>query len=271
VRGVGEERAQPVLARLALGERPLQALEHRVQRQAQPADLRARCCRAHPVGHVAAGDRPRRLPHALERAQAQPHQEPGEQPEREQHTADHERLHQEQAVEDLVNLAERHGDDGHAHAGEARRRQHAVTQAGVALRGHGGQLAGLDVTRNAGGRQLALAVGEDHRAADGLAASVSHLAVGSGRQVHGTVPGWPAAAGRPVGVAGNRHPLLLELVLDSAAGAVGLLVHAVEQERALLRVRHAGEQHEANRGEHEQSGDQARAQRHAQARGARSA
>ena len=68
VRGVGDEAAQAVLAGLALGEGLLEPVEHRVERDAQPADLGARVGRLDAVGEVAAGDRARGVAHAVQRA-----------------------------------------------------------------------------------------------------------------------------------------------------------------------------------------------------------
>ena len=73
VRGVGDEAAQPLLARLARGERVLEPVEHAVQREPEPADLGARVGRLDAVGEVAAGDRRGGVAHAVEREQADAH------------------------------------------------------------------------------------------------------------------------------------------------------------------------------------------------------
>jgi hypothetical protein len=48
-------------------------------------------------------------------------------------------------------------------------------------------------------------------------------------------------------------------VIDRIRGRARLLVRALDEERALLGVRHRGERHEARRGQHDQRRDQPRA------------
>ena len=114
VRGVGEELAQALLAGLALGERLLEALEHRVQREAEPADLGARRRRADAAREVAGGDLARRST-AMRSSGRSPSRttQKAQSAEREQHGGDHERLDEQQPVERLVDVAQRHGDDRH--------------------------------------------------------------------------------------------------------------------------------------------------------------
>ena len=85
VRGVGEEAAQALLARAALGERLLQPREHRVQRQAEAADLGARLGVVDAPRQVARGDRAGRHADRVQRAQPEAHDPPGAEAEREQH------------------------------------------------------------------------------------------------------------------------------------------------------------------------------------------
>ena len=82
-----------------------------VERDPEPADLRARVGRLDAVGEVAAGDPARGVAHAVEREQADPHDDPAGDPEQQQHGADHERLDEQQPVELLVGLAQRDGGD----------------------------------------------------------------------------------------------------------------------------------------------------------------
>ena len=73
VRRVGDEAAQPLLARLARGERVLEPVEHAVERDAEAADLGARVGRLDAVREVAAGDRGGGVAHAVQRQQADAH------------------------------------------------------------------------------------------------------------------------------------------------------------------------------------------------------
>ena len=111
VRGVGDERAQPVLARLAAGEGVLEPVEHAVERRPEPADLRAGIGRLDPVGEVAARDPAGGVAHAVERQQADPHDDPAGAAEQQQHGGDHDALDHQQPLELLVGLAHRDGGD----------------------------------------------------------------------------------------------------------------------------------------------------------------
>ena len=77
VRGVGQELAEPVLGPVALGEGRLDLVEHRVEGQAELADLAAAFAGGDPLGEVAGGDGPGRRGHLLQRAQAPAEEEPG--------------------------------------------------------------------------------------------------------------------------------------------------------------------------------------------------
>jgi hypothetical protein len=111
VRRVGDELAQAVLALLALGERTLEAVEHRVERDPEAPDLGAGVGGLDAVRQVAAGDRAGGVAHAVEREQADAHDRPRREAEREQHAADHEALDEQQAAQRGVHLAQRDGDD----------------------------------------------------------------------------------------------------------------------------------------------------------------
>ena len=132
VRGVGEELAQAVLARLARGERPLEAVEHRVERDAEAADLGARVGRLDAVRQVAAGDRAGRVAHAVEREQPDAHDDPGGGGEQQEDAADHERLDGEQAAQGLVDVAHRDRDDRRGRRERIALGEHAVV-VGVAV------------------------------------------------------------------------------------------------------------------------------------------
>jgi hypothetical protein len=69
VRRVGDELAQAVLAGLALRERELEAVEHRVEREPDAADLGARVGGRDAVREVAAGDPARGVPDPVQRQQ----------------------------------------------------------------------------------------------------------------------------------------------------------------------------------------------------------
>ena len=111
VRGVGDEAPQAILAGLALAEGPLEAVEHRVERDAEAADLGPRVGRLDAVGEVAAGDRARRVAHAVERQQADAHDRPRDEAEDDEDAGDHERLDDEQLLQGVVGGAQRDGRD----------------------------------------------------------------------------------------------------------------------------------------------------------------
>ena len=107
VRRVGQEAAQALLARAPLGERLLQAREHRVERQAEAADLRARLGRLDAPPEVAGGDRARGRADRVQRAQPDPHDPPGAEAERQQDRAEDERLDQQQPRQRRVDVGQR--------------------------------------------------------------------------------------------------------------------------------------------------------------------
>ena len=79
-------------------ERALEPVEHRVERETQPADLGARVDRLDAVREVAAGDRARGVADPVERQQPDAHDRPADEAERQQHAADHEQLEHEQPL-----------------------------------------------------------------------------------------------------------------------------------------------------------------------------
>ena len=78
MRSVGQEAPQAVLARLPLGEGALQPVEHRVERDPEPADLGARVDGLDAVREIAAGDRAGRVADPVERQQTDPYDRPGD-------------------------------------------------------------------------------------------------------------------------------------------------------------------------------------------------
>ena len=112
VRGVADELAQAILARLALGERALEAVEHGVEREPDAADLGARVGARDAVREVAAGDPARGVADAVERQQPDAHEDPRDGGEQQQHAGDHEALDDHETVEPLLDLAQRDRDDG---------------------------------------------------------------------------------------------------------------------------------------------------------------
>ena len=158
VRGVGEEAAQPVLARLALGERLLEAVEHRVQREPEAADLGARVGRLDAVREVAAGDRAGGVAHAVERQQADAHDDPRERRRAASSTpAITSASTSSSRCERLVDVAQRDRDDGRARSERAALGEDAVAVAVAVLAVDGDRLAERDVRRAASG------VGRDAR------------------------------------------------------------------------------------------------------------
>ena len=63
------------------------------------------------VGEVAAGDPPGGVAHAVERPQPDAHDAQRDRAEHEQDAGDHERLDEQQPLERLVGLGQRHRDD----------------------------------------------------------------------------------------------------------------------------------------------------------------
>ena len=113
VRGVRQEAPQLVLGGGALRERHLDATEHRVQAEAEPADLRPRLGRLHPQREVAGGDGVGRDGHLLERPQVALDQEPGGHGEDRQHHERDDDLKAHELAECLLHVGERdRGDHG---------------------------------------------------------------------------------------------------------------------------------------------------------------
>ena len=134
----GEGRAQ--LVRRVCDEPPqppvgcLDATEHRVERRADAADLRALVVDLDPVREVAGGDRLRGLLDGAQRPQSEAHDPEPEGRHRAEHRERDEQLDEEEAVERVVLAPERSGDEqdvvrmvaldrrAHAIAAAARRR-----------------------------------------------------------------------------------------------------------------------------------------------------
>ena len=145
-------------------------------------------------------------------------------------------------------------------SGEATTR-YAVDADGLAQRQPAGEL---------GRRGDVLAVVEDD-VAEHLAVAVAQLAVGARRE-----PDPGAAAARRAAAAVRRlvvvaDPALGERARDGAGAVARLLLGAVEQERALLRIGDAGERDQPDRRDGEHGGQQPRPQRAHHARGVRRA
>ena len=186
------------------------------------------------------GDRPGGVAHAVERAQAEPHDVEGDEAHGEQDGADHERLDESESGQRLVDVVQRHGGDGRVRRERVGRGDDAVAQARAALRVHGDHLVQRQTGRQVGRGRGRLAVGEDDVAED-LAGSVPALAVGAGREVGGgTAPVASASASarrRAVVAVGPalarprvRHALVVERMRDRGRCAAGLLVDPVDEE-----------------------------------------
>ena len=268
VRRIGEEAAQPVLGLPLPGERALQPVEHRVQREPQPPHLGARVGGLDALGEVAAGDRAGRMAHAVEREQAHAHNGPGDAAEYEQDREDDERLDRQQPVQPRVDLTQRRRHDRGVAAAHmvgvdpvavlvtvlAADREHAAQRHGRRELGVGGDV---------------LAVGE-HVRGEPLAGSVAQLAVGADREHRLR----RAAARRAALVLTARlgaHPLLAHHALDQRQRTAHLVVEPRELERALLDVRDAAEQEQPDRRQREERSQQTGAQGGHHVRGDRSA
>jgi hypothetical protein len=227
---------------------------------AMPSRPTSRVGGADAVREVAAGDRGRGVPHAVQRQQPDPHDQPGEDPEQRQDAGDHQALDQQQPVQGLVGGGQRHRDDrgrpGRAH----RRGQHAV-----AVRAH------RPAERQPRGQRRLPAVLDRSEEAAGqhVPARVAQLAVGVRRR---PAPGRrPAAVRLVVVVVVVAAQLPGQLVGQRERGVRELLVHARELERALGGVGDAAHDQQPRRRQHEHAGDQPPAQRRDHARGGRSA
>ena len=239
--------------RLAVGERALQPVEHPVQRQSEPADLGARIGGLDAVRQVSPGDRGRGMAHAIQREQADAHDDQREGADQREDADDHDALDEQQLLERLVGVRERDRDDHRAAA-----RGLGQDAVGALRRVHGLRAAGRDVRRQLGlGARVVHAEKGARRPAGG-----AQLPVGVGRARRRrarTAAGLAEEA--PVGVG--------DLVLERRDGARELRVDAAEQEGTLRGVGHAADEHHAHRGQREHAGDQPPTQRGDHARGAR--
>ena len=109
VGGVGHEPPQPVLGRLSLCERLLDLAEHRVQRDPEAADLRARVGLLHPPGQVAGRDLGRRALDSRQRAHAHADQGISEATDEGQHDHADDHLVLGQLRDRRVHVAQRGG------------------------------------------------------------------------------------------------------------------------------------------------------------------
>ena len=270
VRRVGDELAQPVLARLALGERVLEAVEHGVEREPDAADLGARVRAGDAMREVAARDPARRVPDAVERQQPDAHEDPRDRGEQQQHARDHEALDDEETVEPLVDVPQGDRQDGDP-AVPLARRDDAVAGRIAAAPAHGLRLADGELRGDRGLRRQVLPGVEDDRVH--RAVRVAQLAVGPGRQADARPAAvrWTAAARPVVGLAGFADALLGQRALDGAGAGARHVVDAAELVGALLGVGDGGEQHQTDRGHDEHGGEQPRAQGEHHVRGVRSA
>jgi len=192
-------------------------------------------------------------------------------------------------VEGLVDLAQRDGGDRDARVLEVLSGQYSVAHPRAALRLGGGEGVRRQLRRKLRCGKRVLAVGERH-VPEHLPARVATLAVGTGRKVDSS----SARAGSSVRTRRPRRPVertaspastsavsthrpgrkeaaVVERPIEHARRGTRLLIDAVEEERALLRVGDTPQQQQAERREHEQTRDQTGPQRGHHDRGARSA
>ena len=257
VAGVRGEMPQPVLARLAAGQRPLHVPEHPVERGCELPDLGARVGVRHPVrqldlaaGQRQLGDRRRGAGHPPQRAERQPHpQRAGDRGDQQCRT-EHHQLDLLQPPHGGVDPAQR--EPGYVHVpvpGE--RQQPVVAEPGQVAR------VRLVVARepgqrgDVGGRQVhglladrAVIVGDDagvgdlpgHEPGSEGAGHLPHRA----RRVVPVVTGSVVRAGLPAlaGLTGLARLVLLagcavfQAERVELGGAGQLLVEAAEQEAA---------------------------------------
>jgi hypothetical protein len=110
VRRVGDEAPEALLRCLLLGEGVLDALQHRVQRHPEPADLGAIIGLLDAQAQLAAGDVGRRALDVAQRPQSHADQPEAEPDRDEEHSGGHEDLRQQQPVQRRVHIVERQRD-----------------------------------------------------------------------------------------------------------------------------------------------------------------
>jgi hypothetical protein len=270
VRRIGEELAQAVLAGLALAERPLQPVEHRIERDPEAPHLGARIGRLDAVREVAAGDRARGVPHAVERQQADAHDQPRHHAEEGEDRRDHERQDDEQTLEVVVRRAQRDRGDVDRRVAWVALGEHPVARVRALLAVDGEDAIERDAGRQLGPRADGLACRLDWAAAEHLPGRAALLDVGPRREPEVLPPAGRRAvvAAVIVGVLVRRAP---ELEADLADPVAQLLIDAVVQERPLLDVRHPAQQQQADGSERQHRRQQPRPQRGHHVRGWRSA
>jgi hypothetical protein len=270
MRRVGEEAAQPVLRRLALGERLLEPVEHRVERHPEAADLGPRVGRLDTVGEVAAGDRAGRVAHAVERQQADAHDRPRHRAEQHQDDGDDQRLHEQQAVQTLLDVAERHRDDRGQPAARIALGEHAVRTVVALLAVHGEDPVERNVLWQVRNGSDVQPVVEDARPED-VPVTVAHLPVRAGRQPAARAAAALRRLAPLVALRKAADALVRERAADRRRRRARLVGDPIELERALLEVGDRPEEQQPERRDREQRGQQAGAQRGHHVRGGRSA
>ena len=127
---VGHESAQACFRRGAFLERDLDLSEHRVEREAEPPDLRALVSGLDAAGKIAGRDGARGITHLLQRSQLESHEHPRRQRDREQDGGGDEQLDEQQVMQRLVDIGERERDHQDARTGSGRSgpHQHAVVR-----------------------------------------------------------------------------------------------------------------------------------------------
>ncbi len=133
VRGVGDELAQPLLRRHALGKGLFDLRQHAVERPAEPPDLGAAVVGYDPLRKVAAGDRVGRCAHPLERPQLEARQPQSRSADREQEQRGHGHLDQQQAALSSRHVRQRKGHDHCAPLTERQCQQPEPGRAGESL------------------------------------------------------------------------------------------------------------------------------------------
>ena len=191
VRGVGDELAQPVLARAALGERVLEPVEHA---------LSATPRRPTSVRSSVTSTRWERSPPAI-RPAVWPMRSSGSRPmrttiqrddgEHEQHADDHEALDEQQPVERAVDVGERDGDDGEVAVAERGGDERGSAARPCRSAEIGLRLADLDARRGSSARPRRS--GRSRRGPGGARRRSGSSPVGAGRQADAGA----AAARRP--------------------------------------------------------------------------
>ena len=256
VRGIGDEAPQPVLGRRPFVEGLLDLTEHGVEGATETPDLGARVVVFDALREIAARNRGGGGLDPAERPQPDTDEPEPEQEDSGEHGEGNSPLDDEQPVQGVVGLVQRRGDDEKLVRASDRLDLDAVARVAfdcVDREGAtGGGRRGCATRGQIGLRQRRLAWTRSGRAP-------AHGSVGRGADVEAGV----RRTGRVDRVEdAGAGPAVLERLHDRVGAALRLVVDAVDQEGAELLVGDDARDDEADRGERDDDGEEARPERH---------